>query len=34
LFVDFSTIPYREIPGQWAWTVCLEGYAADGHGDD
>ncbi len=33
LFVSFSDIPYSEIPGQWAWTVCLEGYAADGHGD-
>jgi alpha-L-fucosidase len=26
LFVDLSGVPYREIPGAWAWTVKLEGY--------
>ncbi len=26
VFVDLSGVPYREIPGQWAWTVRLEGY--------
>jgi alpha-L-fucosidase len=29
LYVDFSSIAYREIPGLWAWTVRLKGYAAD-----
>jgi hypothetical protein len=27
VYVDLSGIPYREIPGQWAWTVRLRGYA-------
>jgi hypothetical protein len=27
LFVDLSGIPYEEIPGDWAWTLRLEGYA-------
>jgi hypothetical protein len=26
VYVDFSGIHYGEIPGQWAWTLCLEGY--------
>ncbi|MBT8477895.1 MAG: hypothetical protein KJO06_03185, partial [Gemmatimonadetes bacterium] len=26
--IDLSGIPASEIPGQWAWTVRLEGYAA------
>ncbi len=26
LFVDLSGITYREMPGQWAWTIRLEGY--------
>jgi hypothetical protein len=26
--VDLSGIPVREIPGRWAWTVVLEGYAS------
>ncbi len=26
VYVDLSGIPYREIPGQWGWTVRLEGY--------
>lgn len=26
LYVDLSGVPYREIPGGWAWTVKLEGY--------
>ena len=26
LYVDFSGITFREMPGQWAWTVHLEGY--------
>jgi len=26
LFVDLSGIPYREIPGSWAWTLRLAGY--------
>jgi len=28
VYVDLSGIPFQEIPGQWAWTLCLEGYAA------
>jgi alpha-L-fucosidase len=28
LWVDLSDIPPSEIPGEWAWTVRLEGYAA------
>ncbi|MEK6254069.1 MAG: hypothetical protein N2B05_05170, partial [Gemmatimonadales bacterium] len=27
LRVDLSDVPASEIPGQWAWTVRLEGYA-------
>jgi alpha-L-fucosidase len=27
LYVDLSGISYHEMPGRWAWTVCLEGYA-------
>jgi len=27
LYVDFSDITYREVPGSWAWTVRLEGYS-------
>jgi len=30
LYVDLSGIPYREIPGEWGWTVRLEGYAGAG----
>jgi alpha-L-fucosidase len=26
LYVDFSSIPFREMPGRWAWTVRLDGY--------
>ena len=26
LYIDLSGIPYREIPGSWAWTLKLEGY--------
>jgi alpha-L-fucosidase len=26
LYVDFSGIAHREMPGDWAWTVRLEGY--------
>ena len=26
LFVNFAGIPYREIPGDWAWALRLEGY--------
>ncbi len=26
VYVDLSGIHYGEIPGQWAWTLCLEGY--------
>jgi alpha-L-fucosidase len=26
LYVDLSAVPYREIPGSWAWTLRLEGY--------
>ena len=26
LYVDLSGITYREIPGQWAWTIRLEAY--------
>lgn len=26
VYVDLSGIPYREIPGRWAWTVRLSGY--------
>ena len=26
--IDLSDVPTSEIPGQWAWTVRLEGYAA------
>ncbi|NNM05215.1 MAG: hypothetical protein HKO65_08945 [Gemmatimonadetes bacterium] len=29
VYVDLSGIPYREIPGSWAWTIILEGYAGD-----
>ena len=29
LFVDFSGIPYGEIPGAWAWAVRLEGYLSE-----
>ena len=28
LRVDLSDVPASEIPGQWAWTLRLEGYAA------
>ena len=28
LFVDLSGIPYRALPGQWAWTIKLENYLA------
>ena len=28
LFVDLSGITYREMPGQWAWTVRLRDYLA------
>ncbi|MFC1531435.1 alpha-L-fucosidase C-terminal domain-containing protein, partial [Gemmatimonadota bacterium] len=28
LRVDLSDVPASEIPGQWAWTIRLEGYAA------
>jgi len=27
LYVDFSGITHRQMPGRWAWTVRLEGYA-------
>lgn len=27
ILVDLSHIPYEEIPGEWAWTIRLEGYA-------
>ena len=27
LRIDLSDIPASEVPGQWAWTVRLEGYA-------
>jgi alpha-L-fucosidase len=27
ILVDLSLIPYEEIPGDWAWTIRLEGYA-------
>jgi alpha-L-fucosidase len=27
VYVDLSGIPFAEIPGQWAWTIVLEGYA-------
>ncbi len=34
LLVDFSEIPFSKIPGQWAWTIRLVGYAgADQVGD-
>lgn len=26
LYVDFSGITFREMPGEWAWTVRLEGF--------
>ena len=26
LIVDFSAIPYSQIPGRWAWTLRLSGY--------
>ena len=26
LLVDFSEIPYSQIPGSWAWTLRLDGY--------
>jgi hypothetical protein len=26
LLVDLSNISYGEMPGQWAWTIRLEGY--------
>jgi alpha-L-fucosidase len=26
LYVDLSSISFREIPGRWAWTVRLDGY--------
>jgi alpha-L-fucosidase len=29
LYVDFSGIAHREMPGDWAWTVRLEGYTRD-----
>lgn len=29
LFVDLSEISFSEIPGDWAWTIRLEGYGAD-----
>jgi alpha-L-fucosidase len=32
LRVDLSGIPFREIPGEWAWTVRLSGYGAAGGG--
>jgi hypothetical protein len=28
VYVDLSGIHYGEIPGQWAWTLCLEGYVS------
>jgi alpha-L-fucosidase len=28
LYVDLSGVPYREMPGAWAWTIALEGYNA------
>jgi len=27
LYVDLSGVRYNEMPGQWAWTVRIEGYA-------
>jgi alpha-L-fucosidase len=32
LQVDLSGIPFREIPGAWAWTIRLAGYGAEGNG--
>jgi alpha-L-fucosidase len=29
LYVNFSDITYREIPGLWAWAVCLKGYSGE-----
>jgi len=29
LRVDLSQVAYRDVPGEWAWTVKLEGYAAE-----
>lgn len=29
LRIDLSTVPFGEIPSRWAWTVRLEGYAAE-----
>ena len=26
VYVDLSGVRFGEIPGQWAWTLCLEGY--------
>jgi len=28
LYVDLSDVGYSEMPGRWAWTVCLEGHVA------
>ncbi|UCG87771.1 MAG: alpha-L-fucosidase [Gemmatimonadota bacterium] len=27
-YVDLSGISYGDVPGQWAWILCLEGYTA------
>ncbi len=29
-YVDLSTIPFREIPGQWAWTIRVNDYVDGG----
>jgi len=26
LYVDFSAVPYREMPCDWAWTIRIEDY--------